>query len=108
MKKELIFDEYVNFEKEYVTHFEELWSLFGCVEGIENAFDIEVSCGDGKFLSDIEDDEELLDKYDGNVCLKTPPRINETKKLMNGTWRFRVWVEKDAVNLNNCTVKLSK
>lgn len=72
-----------------------LWKYFGSVEFIEQAYKIEFSCGDGRFLSDFyywsENEEALictvtdeeLNKYDGNVCLKTPPRFRETKKLLN-------------------------
>jgi len=56
-----------------------LWKYFGMVEFIEQAFQVEFSCGDGKFLSKVT--EEELEKYDGKVCLNTPPRIQATNKL---------------------------
>ena len=43
------------------------WKFFGCVEKIEQLFDIEFSCGDGKFLSEISDDDPEMAKYDGMV-----------------------------------------
>jgi hypothetical protein len=66
----------VDTDPEYI----KLWKYFGSVEHIEQAFQIEFSCGDGKFLSKVTDEE--LEKYDGNVCLKTPPKITATTKLL--------------------------
>lgn len=51
----------------------ELYKFCGTIEDIEKCFDVEFSCGDGKYLSEIEDDEAELEKYDGNVCTLTPP-----------------------------------
>jgi hypothetical protein len=56
------------------SEFEKLGKYFGAIEELENAFDIEFSCGDGLFLSDIEDDDSLLAKYDGKVCTDSMPR----------------------------------
>jgi hypothetical protein len=79
----------VDTDPEYI----KLWKYFGSVEHIEQAFQIEFSCGDGKFMSNMykwTDNEgalicqvtdEELEKYDGNVCLKTPPKNRETNKL---------------------------
>lgn len=53
---------------------------FGCFETFWNFFNIEHSCGDGLFLSDIEHDIELLNKYDGCVD-ENLFRHNETKKI---------------------------
>jgi hypothetical protein len=66
----------VDTDPEYI----KLWKYFGSVESIEHAFQIEFSCGDGKFLSKVTDEE--LEKYDGKVCLKTPPRSQATNKLL--------------------------
>ena len=77
------------------TNYIKLWEYFGSAEAIEQAFDFEFSCGDGKFMSDFwqwsESKEALictvsdeeLENYDGNVCLTTPPRFFETKKLLS-------------------------
>lgn len=43
------------------------WKFFGCPETIEHLFDIEFSCGDGKFLSEISVDDPEMAKYDGMV-----------------------------------------
>ena len=43
------------------------YRFFGCPETIEHLFGIEISCGDGKFLSKIPYDSPDLEKYDG-VC----------------------------------------
>ena len=66
----------------------------GSVEDVEENFQIEFSCGDGKYLSDlwkwseggeglyaVAPDEEL-EKYDGQVCTNTPPRLNTIKMSM--------------------------
>jgi hypothetical protein len=89
--------------------FDKLWKFCKGIEGIEIAFDIEFSCGDGKFMSDFwkwsdsgeglcctVSDEELK-KYDGEVDLKSLPRFADTKKLFqaNKWYRFTVKVDKD-------------
>lgn len=107
-KKQLVFDEQVNFEKGLTESIDELWDLYGCIEEVENAFDIEFSCGDGKFISDLEDFTEEMDKYDGLVCLKSLPRLRKNKNLMKGTWRFKVWMPEDGWSSRHLTGKLIK
>jgi hypothetical protein len=71
------FDAYMQFPatSEYDRGtFDRLYKLLGSVEAIEQSFAIEFSCGDGKYLSDLNTKEEI-EKYDGNVCLLTPPRL---------------------------------
>ena len=78
------FDAYMNFPatSEYdLGTFDRLRKLLGSVEDIECSFAIEFSCGDGKYLSDLDTKEEI-EKYDGNVCLITPPRLNVIKMSM--------------------------
>lgn len=103
---EIVFDEYLSFplppymEEDYVA----LHKACGSVEDIEENFDIEFSCGDGKYLRDLWEwsesgdalkavvaDEELL-KYDGNVCTNHPPRQREEKKMfkLNKPYRFTI------------------
>jgi hypothetical protein len=71
------FDAYMKFpvtsEYDHGT-FDRLHKLLGSVEAIECSFAIEFSCGDGKYLSDLDTKEEI-EKYDGKVCLLTPPRL---------------------------------
>jgi hypothetical protein len=79
----------VDTDPEYI----KLLKYLGSVEHIEQAFQIEFSCGDGKFMSDMykwtenkgalicQVTDEELEKYDGNVCLKTPPKNITTNKL---------------------------
>ncbi len=86
----ITFPTNVDTDPEYI----KLWKYLGSTENIEQAFGVEFSCGDGKFMSDMykwsdnkeglicQVTDEELEKYDGNVCLKTPPRIFETKKLL--------------------------
>lgn len=67
--------------------FEELHKYCGSVEHIERAFDIEFSCGDGKYLSDFcweEDEQSLADVqvYDGKVCTNHPPRTQHDGKVL--------------------------
>jgi hypothetical protein len=78
------FDAYMKFPaiSEYdLGTFDRLHKLLGSVEEIECSFAIEFSCGDGKYLSDLNTKEEI-EKYDGNVCLLTPPRLNVIKMSM--------------------------
>ena len=78
------FDAYMQFPatSEYdLGTFDRLRKLLGSVEEVECSFAIEFSCGDGKYLSDLDTKEEL-EKHDGNVCLLTPPRLNVIKMSM--------------------------
>jgi hypothetical protein len=88
--------------------FEKLRKYCECVENVEDYFNIEFSCGDGKYFSDFwkwteggalianwpdtpEGDDEVF-KYDGKVCLETPPR-NKTTKIslaLNKHHRFTI------------------
>jgi hypothetical protein len=61
--------------------FDRLHALLGSVEDIECSFAIEFSCGDGKYMS-LLDTEEEMEKYDGKVCLLTPPRLHTIKMSM--------------------------
>ena len=63
-------------EKDY----ERLVKHCGSVEDLEKNFQIEFSCGDGKYMSDVSDEE--LEQYDGNICVITPPRLNAIKMSM--------------------------
>jgi hypothetical protein len=103
---EVVFDEYLSFPMP--SHMEEgyvaLHKACGSVEDIEEDFDIEFSCGDGKYLRDLWEwsesgdslraavaDEEL-EKYDGNVCTDHPPRHREDKKQfkVDKPYRFTI------------------
>ena len=71
--------------------FNKLHKACGSVEHIERAFEIEFSCGDGKYLNDDLTDEEL-EKYDGNVSLDFPPRFVDTNEPLkvNKPYRFTI------------------
>jgi hypothetical protein len=92
---ETVFDEYLQFpENEWTAlQVDKLIKLLQGVEGIEIDFEIEFSCGNGKFLRDLEGTEEEL-KYDGKVCLKSLPRFADTKELFkpNKEYRFTIKV----------------
>jgi hypothetical protein len=87
-------DIYISFPVENDWAFDKLRKHFDCIEAIEEAFNIEFSCGDGKFLSDhwkwsksrnglsASTSDEELEKYDGKVCLLTPPRLLPIKMSM--------------------------
>lgn len=90
-------------EDEYLEEINELTDFCNGVEDVENKFDIEISCGDGKFLNDLikpwldgrMSDEEFR-KYDGEVDWGCPPRDFETKKLLsNRVHSFVVKEDKD-------------
>ena len=106
MSRTTVLDVYLTFplpphqEEDYV----ELHKACESVEDIEENFNIEFSCGDGKYLSDfwewtesgdalkaVAADEELL-KYDGNVCTNHPPRYREDKKQfkVDKPYRFTI------------------
>ena len=90
-----IFDAFVSFpttsEYDHQT-LDRLHKLLGSVEQIEIDFEIEFSCGDNLYLSDIEDDDAALAKYDGNVCYLSPPRFVDTGEVfkLNKDYRFSV------------------
>ena len=90
----IVFDEYLCFpaDTETENHITRLIKILDCVEGIENAFNIEFSCGDGLYLSDHEDNDAMIDKYDGEVCTKHPPRErNDGKEFKaNKPYRFTI------------------
>ena len=87
------FDAYMSFPADEYSFgtFDRLRKYLGSVEAIEQAFQIEFSCGDGKYLGDFwkwtdgggglftEASDEELEKYDGRVCLETPPRFRTVK-----------------------------
>ena len=60
------------------------------IEEFEGKFKIDISCGDGKYLQEVDkawsdgelDDDEFA-KYDGNVDFNYPIRDRETNKLHN-------------------------
>lgn len=103
---EVVFDEYLKFPlPPYMEEdFTALHKACGSIEDIEENFDIEFSCGDGKYLSDfwewIEMGDPLkdaaadkeLEKYDGNVCTNHPPRHREEKKQfkVDKPYRFTI------------------
>ena len=105
-------------EKEY----RKLHKYCDSVENFERNFNLELSCGDGLYFSDFykwsESGEalraivtnEVLDKYDGAVCTKTPPRNKTTRvPLETGvSYRFSVKYfprqEEDVFYLNGVEV----
>ena len=108
---EVLFDEYLIFpaNEEIERRYNQLHKHCGSVEAIEIAFEIEFSCGDGKFLSKDSDflDDEELGKYDGNVCLESPPRFFHSDKLFKTEKYYRFTVkyfescEEEVYYLNN-------
>lgn len=77
--------------------FEELYKACGSTEAVEEAFDIEFSCGDGLYLSDIEDDA-LVDRYDGKVCTDSLPRhrLDGKEFVRNKVYQFLIkYLEKN-------------
>ena len=89
-----IVDVYLSFPmSEYLEdQFEELHKFCGSIENAEEAFDIEFSCGNNLYLSDIEDDIQLLNQYDGKVCTNSMPRHRFDGKEFkpNKPYRFHV------------------
>ena len=89
--------------------YNKLHKACGSVENIEQAFGIEFSCGDGKYLNDELTDEEL-EKYDGNVSLDFPPRFAETLvplkifKLYRFTIKYSEKTEEAVYYLNRVEV----
>ena len=103
----VVLDVYLKFPANefYEQQFSKLRKYVGSVEDIEQLFGVEFSCGDGKFMSDfwkwsdnkqslsvVVSDEEL-DKYDGHVCLNSPPRNNTTKELLESNKKYRFTVK---------------
>ena len=90
-------DVYMSFPADEHTKyaFDNLRSYFGSVEAVEKAFEIEFSCGDGKFLSDDSDfaDEEELGRYDGEVCLLSLPQSFVLGNLLQTNKKYRFTVQ---------------
>ena len=96
---ETIFDAYVSFPatSEYsLGTLDRLVKLCESVEMVEQYFNIEFSCGDGKYYNDYwrwteggsllanyhtEQEYEEVAKYDGEVCFESVPRFRDTKEL---------------------------
>ena len=89
-----VLDVYLSFPMplEQEEDFGELYKACGSIEHIEEAFDIDFSCGDNKYLSDIEDYDKELAKYDGKVCTDSVPRDrNDGREFKpNKDYRFRI------------------
>jgi hypothetical protein len=92
----IVLDVLLSFPTDVETNriFTKLYKFCGSIEDVENDFDVEFSCGDGKYLSDFwswtegdslvanyhtDEEYEEVAKYDGKVCLKTPPRFRQVK-----------------------------
>lgn len=88
----IIFDQIIIFGKETNEIFLEMIELCEGAEQFERSFGLDVSCGDGLFLPDIDEDVELLEKYDGLVCTKSIPRYSDTKKLLDVGRKYRFTV----------------
>jgi hypothetical protein len=93
MRKNVIFDEYISFDKRNLTDIDDLIRLCGCIEMIESYFKIEFSCGDGIYPSDISISEGINLEYDGEVDLGEPPRCTESGKILKTgkDYRFTVY-----------------
>jgi hypothetical protein len=93
----IVLDVVLSFPTDVETNrvFTKLYKFCGAVEDVENDFGIEFSCGDGKYFSDYwywteggslvanyhtDEEYEEVAKYDGKVCLLTPPRFKQTKR----------------------------
>lgn len=87
--------------------YNKLHKACGSVEHIERAFEIEFSCGDGRYLNDDLSDEELA-KHDGNVCLDSPPRFADTLEplKLNKPYRFTINIARRQKRL--CTTSTAK
>ena len=111
---------------DYEKRYEELYVFCKGVENFEKNFGIELSCGEGKFMSDFWQwtdsgeglvctvTDEELEKYDGNVDLSFPPRFSETKELLkkgkmyvftikvDNNDGFRYYLNSKEVKRDNC------
>lgn len=84
--------------------YNKLHKACGSVEQIEEAFGIEFSCGEGKYIQDFYQwsdtkqslyatvTDEEIERLDGNVSLEEPPRFNENKEpfKLNKYYRFTI------------------
>lgn len=89
-----VLDVYLSFPMppEQEEDFVELHKACGSIEHIEEAFDIDFSCGDNKYLPDIEDNHDELAKYDGNTCTDSVPRERNDGKVFkpHKDYRFSI------------------
>lgn len=86
-----VFDIYLSFPliAEAEKDFRALHKACGSIENVEQAFDIEFSCGDNLYLSDFEDDDDELTKYDGKVCTDCVPRERRDGKEFKANKPYR-------------------
>lgn len=81
-----------------------LFQFFGNVESFEATFNCEFSCGDGKFLSELSDDE--LEKYDGYVDWT---RLStEDGEYHNDKLEFVFDYDEDFDEINNAEIRRLK
>lgn len=97
----IVVDALLTFPTEDSESFNIILNYFSCIEEFEESFGIEFSCGDEKFFTDFYSwtpsgdglyanvSDEILLHYDGKICLKTPPRFLETKKLLKSKKPYR-------------------
>jgi hypothetical protein len=102
--KNIIFDEIIIFNGCANENLIDAIEMCGCVEEFEQSFGLELPYGDGLFLPDIDDNVELLEKYDGLVCEKSPPRYSDTKKLLdiNRKYRFTITNPNESPYIRDC------
>jgi hypothetical protein len=101
-KLELHYEALLSFPVSKSSYYEwahdQLVKLLGCVEAVEASFDIEFSCGDGKYFSDFSEypkDDAEWTKYDGRVCLETPPRRGSDGDTLKKDKQYRFTVKYD-------------
>lgn len=102
--KNIIFDEIIIFGRETNDNLNEAIYVCESAEQFEISFELELSCGDGLFLPDIDEDAELMEKYDGLVCGKSAPRYSDTKKLLdvNRKYRFTITNPDESPYIRDC------
>jgi hypothetical protein len=111
-----LFDAYVSFPttSEYsLGTLDRLMRLCDSVEQMENYFNIEFSCGDGKFYLDFHynwdqyeksygtGSEEDVKKYDGKVCYESLPRFNDTGELFKPNEDYNFTIKSKEVDDGN-------
>ena len=96
--------ENIIFDEETNSNLDEAIEMCECAEQFERSFGLDLSCGDGLFLPDIDEDAELMEKYDGLVCGKSAPRYSDTKKLLDigRKYRFTITNPDESAYIRDC------
>lgn len=87
--KNIIYDEVLIFGQDNTDALMEAFNVCNNPETFEDIFSIDLCFGEGYFSEDLNDDAEIMEKYDGVVSFTDPPRYRDTKKVFDVKRKYR-------------------